>query len=195
MKKLIVVKKDATSTNYEQTTMTDNLSYNVDSEYGAAQKGGKGAPRFNSFVNTNYRKPRGGTYQENMSIDDIKDKIDGLIPLKTMQDKRILTKLPTFRTWVKYINKDTMQFRTGGLLMKVEYPEYIMLANTTQKLAWSVKLDDNIFFIKDPRELIEKAKREIEEKQTIKEQKEKQAKIKDKLYELYERGQLKILKD
>jgi hypothetical protein len=193
MKKLIVVKKDVTSTNYDETTMTDNLSYNKDSEY--IQKGGKGAvSKFNSYVNTNYKRPRGGTYQENMTIEDIKDKIDGLIPLKTMQDKRIFTKLPTFRTWVKYINKDTMQFRTGGLLMKVEYPEYIMLANTSQKLAWSVRLEDNIFFIRDPRELIEKAKRETYEKQTIKEQKEKETKIKERLYELYEKGQLKIIK-
>lgn len=194
MKKFIVVKKDVTSTNYEQTTATDNLSYNIDSEY-AAQNGGKGAPKFNSYINTTYKRPRGGTYQENMTIEDIKEKIDGLIPLKTMQDKRILTKVPIFRTWVKYINKDTMQFRTGGLLMKVEYPEYIMLANTSQKLAWSVKLEDNIFFIKDPRELIEKANQELQTKQALKEQKEKQTKIKDKLYELYEKGQLKIIKN
>ena len=93
-----------------------------------------------------------------------------------MQEKRVLETLPVFKTWIRYINRDTKQFRTGGLLMKVSYPDYIMLVNPSKNLTWSVQLKDNILFYREP---------EVVDEETIREQA-----IKDKLYEMYKRGEL-----
>jgi len=118
--------------------------------------------------------------QEQMSPEEIKEKLKDYIPLKTMKEKQILTTLKPYKTWVRYINQHTKQFRTGGLLLKVAYPDYIMLVNTNKKLTWSVQLKDNIIFIKDP-EIIKKEESEQQREQEIK----------DKLYNMYKHGQLK----
>jgi hypothetical protein len=164
---------DASETSY---TSNDNVKRIYIEQDGGEQ-------RYTSIVDVNYRKPRGGTIQDNMRTSEILEKIQGYYPLKTMKEKKILTKLPIFKTWVKYINLKDRKFRTGGLLMKVVYPDYIMLVNTKLNISWSVQLADNVIYIPDPKELIE-MENERKEKQ-------KENDIKDKLYELYLNGQLK----
>lgn len=177
-KRLIVNKQDTeTTTNYD-TNMTMTSYEEEDTTQTETQSGGGAA--FTSIVNTDYRKPREGTKQDNMSSEDIKRKLEGFVPLRTMQEKRVITTLPLFKTWVRYINKDTKQFRTGGLLMKVSYPDYIMLVNTNKTLTWSVQIRDNILFVRDPKEV-----------ERINHQKHVDNSIKEKLFDMYKRGELK----
>jgi hypothetical protein len=96
-----------------------------------------------------------------------------------MQDKKVLERLPLFKTWVRYYNTQTKQYRVGGLLMKVVYPDYIMLINTAQNLTWSVQLKDNIIYIPHPK--VAEEKRQEKKRDNI---------IKDKLLEMYKQGKL-----
>lgn len=184
MKKYIIHKKETTastdlSDDYtSETNLTDTNDY---TETDTDQYGGE--LQFKSISTSNYKKPASGSRQDNLSKEEIKERLKGYIPLRSMQEKKILTKLPYFKTWVRYINENTKQFRTGGLLMKVVYPDYIMLANTNQSLTWSVQLKNNMIFIKNPQELQEQQ-----------EKKKKDEQIKDKLYEMYKKGQLKTIK-
>jgi hypothetical protein len=118
-----------------------------------------------------------------LNIEEIKKRLNGYIPLRSEEELKILKKLPLFKTWVKYIRKDTMEFKIGGLLSKVEYPEYIMLVGTQRRFTWSVQLKDNIIFVKDPRIVFEEQRRQ-----------EKETHVKEKLYELYMDGKLEIKK-
>lgn len=172
--KRILIEKQDTSTTKPTDTFSQTLSYEEDTDYSATEQDLE--YRFMSIVNSNYRKPKGGTYQENMSTEDIRKRIEGCYVLKTMEEKRVLETLPLFKTWIRYINRDTRKFRTGGLLMKVSYPDYIMLVNPSKNLTWSVQLKDNILFYREP---------EVNDKETLREQA-----IKDKLYELYKKGDL-----
>jgi hypothetical protein len=175
--KRFYIQKKGTST----YTETDN---NTTSEYfDTEDQSGGGSGKFQRISDSKYKKPSNGSKQENMEIDDIKKKLQGYIKLKTMADKKILTTVPPFKTWVRYINNETKQFRTGGLLMKVNYPDYIMLVNTAKNITWSVQLSDNTIFIQDPKEM---ENRREKEKQKI----EKEETIKDKLYEMYKNGEL-----
>jgi hypothetical protein len=63
--------------------------------------------------------------------------------------------------------------------MKVSYPDYIMLVNTSNNLSWSVQLKDNIIYIPDQRKVNYK-----------KDEKDKEKLIKEKLYEMYQKGKL-----
>lgn len=74
---------------------------------------------------------------------------------------------------VKYISDQGM-FRTGGILIKNGFPEYIVLLNGYKKLTWSVNLRTNNIFMEDLRV------------------KDKIKKEKDNLYKLYEAGLLKV---
>lgn len=141
---------------------------------------------YKSLLDTNYRKPIDGSRQDNFTRDDILKRLRNYIPLKTIQEKRILEKLPNFKTWIKYYNTTTRQFRTGGLLMKVSYPDYIMLVNTAQNITWSVQLKDNIIYIPDQTTIQETQRRKDKKDDNIK----KEEVIKNKLYELYKRGKL-----
>jgi hypothetical protein len=165
---------ETTTTNYD-TNMT-MTSYEEDDTTDTQSGAGAG---FTSIVNSSYKKPRDGTKQDNMSSEDIKKKLEGFVPLRTMQEKRVITTLPLFKTWVRYINKDTKQFRTGGLLMKVSYPDYIMLVNTNKTLTWSVQIRDNVLFVRDPKDA-----------ERIKHQKSVDNSIKDRLFDMYKRGEL-----
>jgi len=177
-KRLIVNKQDTeTTTNYD-TNMTMTSYEEEDTTQTETQSGGGLA--FTSIVDAHYRKPREGSKQDNMSSEDIKRKLEGFVPLRTMQEKRVITTLPLFKTWVRYINKDTKQFRTGGLLMKVSYPDYIMLVNTNKTLTWSVQIRDNILFVRDPKDV-----------ERINHQRSVDNNIKDKLFDMYKRGELK----
>lgn len=178
MKKFTVQKLNSTTEDVSDITesyVQDTESYVENTE---EQEGG--AARFQSITRTDYRKPVRGSRQDNFTKDDVKKKLIGYIPLRTMKEKKVLEELPLFKTWVRYINNETKQFRTGGLLMKVEYPNYIMLVNTQKNLSWSVQLDKNILFIRDPSD----ADRYRQEKDNVQS-------TKDKLYEMYKRGELK----
>ena len=172
-KRLVIEKKD-TSTTIPTETFSETISYEEDTDYTATEQDAE--YRFMSIVNSNYQKPREGTYQDNMSTEDIRKRIEGCHVLKTIQEMRVLETLPVFKTWIRYINRETRQFRTGGLLMKVSYPDYIMLVNPSKNLTWSVQLKDNVLFYREP---------ELVDEETVREQA-----IKDRLYELYKRGDL-----
>jgi hypothetical protein len=125
-----------------------------------------------------YQRPDQGTKQDNLTPENIKHLIKDMIPLKNIKDKKVLTKLPLFKSWVKYYDRSIKKFRTGGLLMKVEYPNYIVLSNASLKLSWSVQLTDNfLLFIHNPSEKIQEI--------TVSAKKEK-------LYELYQAGKIHI---
>jgi hypothetical protein len=183
-KRLIIEKQETSDTTTTKTFDTDISSYALDSDYNTnttndtidEQVGGKES--FVSIVNTNYKKPRGGTVQDNMTTEEIRKQLESFIPLKTMQDKKVLETLPLFKTWIRYINRDTKQYRTGGLLMKVIFPDYIMLVNPAKHLTWSVQLSDNVIFIRDP-ELLQSKQEQLREHA-----------VKNKLFEMYKRGEL-----
>jgi hypothetical protein len=176
MKKKIIINKQ--NTDY---TSTDNYT---DTESTVPPLEGGSNLRYKSLVDSTYRKSRDGSIQDNLTREDILDNLDNYIPLKTMQEKRILTRLPYFKTWIKYFNTKTRQFRIGGLLMKVEYPDYIMLVNTAKKITWSVQLKDNIIYIPEDIELNDS--NQIGNKIDKKKEKE----IKDKLFKMYKNGEL-----
>jgi hypothetical protein len=171
MKRGYIIKKTGTETD------DDEESYS-ESRGGASSRDVKYSNLNNTYSNLNntgYKKPKGGSRQENFSRDDILQRLENYIPLKTMKEKQLLTQLPNFKTWIRYYNTDTKQFRTGGLLMKVSYPDYIMLVNTAQNITWSVQLKNNIIYVPDPK---------------IAKEKEKADAIKEKLFSLYKRGKL-----
>jgi len=223
----------------DYTTEYDEDSY--DPAYDTKEKIPKAKREYTRFQNTNYRFPREGTIQDNMSVDQIKANLKNFIALKTMEDKKILTSLPIFKTWVRYINKNTKQFRMGGFLMKVDYPNYVTLVNTAKNLTWSVQLKDNVFFIREPQfdetdfttdatttetttdTIVPQPKRQTQPKQVYteteveeyteitytattsdnsteeqrrryEEELREREMIKNRLYELYKRGQLTIRK-
>lgn len=114
--------------------------------------------------------------QNKLTNKEILKRLEGCISLNSIEEMEILKTLPTMKTWIRYMNKHTKLFRLGGLLMKVNYPDYIVLVNTVKKIVWSVQLKDNIIFIKDTSET------------------DKANKIKEKLFKLYNSGRL-LLKD
>jgi hypothetical protein len=158
----------------EQTETTQNTDEDYSSD---SDENGK-KYKYTSLTDTNYK---GKSKQAEMTKEQIKEKLKGYKALKTTTDKKILLELQPFKTWVRYFNTETKQFRVGGLLKLVD-PDlrYIMLVNTAKGITWSVQLNDNIIFIPDP----EKQKEKLKEK--LKEECEK-----DKLYKMYKAGKLK----
>ena len=75
---------------------------------------------------------------------------------------------------IKYITDEGL-FRTGGVLIKNGFPDYIVLLNGYKKLTWSVNLKTNNIFMED---LIEKEK--------VKQEKEN-------LYKLYKAGMIQVI--
>ena len=122
------------------------------------------------------QQPTYNSTQKNLSEEEIREKLKGYVALRSMEQKKYLETLPLYKTWIRYHNIKTNQFRTGGLLIKTSYPDYIVLQNTTKKVTWSVQLSDNIIYVPDPK---------------LKEEEKKDERLKDKLLELYKRGQLK----
>jgi hypothetical protein len=145
--------------------------------------------RYKSIASMNlsstYKKPVSGSKQDNLTKQDILDKLDGYKALRTMKEKAHLLNLPPFKVWIRYFNTKTKEFRIGGLLKLVDSQlRYIMLVNTSNNLTWSVQLADNIIFI--PKDTEQKLKENIQKEQ----EKEKETIIKDKLYKLYKQGKL-----
>lgn len=165
-----IVKKESSD---ESSSTRDDYS---DSEGYSSEGGGK--YRFTSIVESGYKKPREGSKQDNMTKEQIREKLQGYRALKTMQEKQYLLNLKPFKVWIRYFNTQTKEFRVGGLLKLVD-PEmrYIMLVNTNKNLTWSVQLKDNIIFVP----------KNIEEKE---QEKEKEKLTKEKLYKLYKEGKL-----
>lgn len=197
----IINTSDIESTSEIDTEDTTNNITNKNIKVKKSKSKSKG-PKFESIVNTslNYTRPRKGTKQDNYKKEDIIKQLNGFIPLRTIEEKKILTQLPIFRTWIKYINMETKQFRTGGFLMKVQHPDYITLANPRTKVSWSVQLNNNIIFIRDPRKNEETTEYDTDtyydtdtftETQTQTQTTDNEIEIiKDKLYKLYLKGQL-----
>jgi hypothetical protein len=186
-KKFIIEKQDTITTGTETETDSDEYfsdTQDVTQDSSNYNKGVKSG--FKSITNVNYKKPASGSRQDNFSREDILGKIENCIPLKTMKEKEILTRLPLFKTWIKYYNTEKKQFRTGGLLMKVEYPKYIMLVNTINNITWSVQLNATIIYIPHPKSIREKEEQRTEQR----ENKEKENLIKTKLYDMYKQGRL-----
>lgn len=168
-----IIKKQEYTSDTSETSDTDSYTENYYTE--TTQQDG-GTKKYISIVDSGYKKPKGGTLQDNLTKEDVKQKLIGYKSLKTMQQKKYLQTLAPFKTWIRYYNPTTKQFRTGGLLMKVD-PEmrFIMLVNTSKNLTWSVQLKDNIIFVPDPK---------------IQEEKEKEQNLKEKLLDLYKKGKL-----
>jgi hypothetical protein len=74
---------------------------------------------------------------------------------------------------IKYISNEGL-FRTGGILIKNGYPDYIVLLNGYKKVTWSVNLRTNNIFMEDLR-VRQKVKKE-----------------KDNLYRLFQAGLLRV---
>lgn len=220
-KKLIIEKRDESTTTDNTTSQFDTTDYDTNEYYDGytettdTSEMTKKIPikkkpvvtnrpvTFKSIVQSNYAKPVYGSKQDNLTIEEIKEKLQGYVSLKSINDKKVLTMLPLFKTWVRYYNIEKKQFRTGGLLMKVEYPEYITLVNTVNNISWSVQLKDVIIYILHPdiaRQRIEDSeeRRKEKSKETQNErkverqnEKKKEKVIKEKLYELYKKGELR----
>lgn len=177
-KKLIVKKQDS-DVESDSDSDLNNVSEAIKNDKYENRKR-KIVDRFFTLDETGYVIPPEGSKQDNFTSEEILTRLEGFIPLKTIKQKEVLTTLPMFKTWVKYINTDTGKFRTGGLLMKVVYPDYIMLMNSYYNLTWSVQLKNTIIFIRNP----------IEEKR-LQLEREREEAIKEELYQLYKKGELK----
>jgi hypothetical protein len=197
-KRLIVEKQNTETTATDMTTTATDMtttydSYDSDDYYSetedtSTQTGGK---KYITVSRPQYKKPPQGSIQDNFTKDEILRRLQNCIPLKTLQEKRILNELPIFKTWIRYYNVEKRLFRVGGLLLKSGYPEYITLINPKQNVTWSVQLKDNIIYIQDPN------KQEMtrqEKQQERKEKKKKENMVKEKLYEMYQNGRLTVKK-
>lgn len=162
--------------------------YNVvknDSEY--ESESNSCSVKYDSMVNSKYKNPKEGSKQSKLTKTEIKEKLIGYKTLHEKDYKYLLT-LPVFKTWIKYYNRVTKQFRVGGLLMKVD-PElrFITLVNTGIKRSWSVQLktNENIIFVPE----LVKVKVYTPEVESEDENK-KDYIIKEKLYRMYIEGKL-----
>lgn len=164
-----IVKKESSDESSVEDSYSESESYTSD---------GGGKYKYTSIVESGYKKPKQGSKQDNMSKDQIREKLQGYKALKTSQEKRELLNLKPFKVWIRYFNTQTKEFRVGGLLKLVD-PElrYIMLVNTNKNLTWSVQLKDNIIFV--PKDVEAKEK-----------EKDKERLTKEKLYKLYKDGKL-----
>ena len=171
-----------------------------------------GGASYLSIARSDYKKPRGPSKQDQLTLEQIRTKLRGHRELKTMTEKSMLKYLQPFRVWVRYYDTKKEKFRVGGLLMKVDYPNYATLVNTKNNISWSIQLNDNIIYI--PETAVETAKqkmREIQKQQTETRDPRTETRdetlstnetrnsrredlIKDKLYDLFMKGKLKIVK-
>lgn len=105
--------------------------------------------------------------------------LHGYTSFKTFDEKKILLKLKN-KTFIRYYNTKTKEFKRGGNLLKVDPDlQNIVLANFTNNIIWKANLQDLIIFVslKHINE-IQQNEKEIKEKEKI-------TRIKDKLYRLY----------
>ena len=90
-KKFIVHKQATSSSKYDETDATsdlDDYSYSYDEDTNFTQDGG--GQGYVSIVNSNFQKPRGGSRQDKMGTEEVKKRLQGFMPLKTIQEQRLL---------------------------------------------------------------------------------------------------------
>lgn len=109
-------------------------------------KRGRGRPRSTKPKSPKFKKPANGSKQDNFTKDDILNRIQGLTPFTTLEEKKILYKLQRF-AHIKYFDKRVNKFRTGGFLVKNNYPTNIILTSPKLNLTWSVSLSDDIILM------------------------------------------------
>lgn len=180
-KPLLVVKKQQTETTEPSTDTQTYETQTYDTQTYDTQTETQTYDTQTEIQTDKFAKFKVKSVQNTLTVEQIKARLEGYTALKTIDEMKILKKLPLYRTWVKYIVKDTKQYRGGGMLIQSCYPEFIILKNMQNKVSWRVNLDDVIIFVKDP---INKALTEAE--------KAKEKKIKDKLFEMYVNGQLRF---
>jgi c-di-AMP phosphodiesterase-like protein len=139
-------------------------------------------------MDPHYVKPKEGTYQQNLTKENIINGLEGYRKLVTIEEKKMLNYIPLFKTWVKYYDTLKKEFRLGGVIIKNAYPVYIMLMNMKTKITWSVQLANNIIFIPEDKIL----ENEVSIKSIIKKDtpKNKEDKQKEMLWKLYKNGEL-----
>ena len=180
------IEETETDTDTDTDTYTDtDTNIENDYEYSSESKSGGGSYKYTSLSQTNYK---GKSKQAEFTMEQIKEKLNGYKPLKTSKDKEYLFNLNPFTVWIKYINIETHEFRTGGLLKLVDKDlKYIMLVNVDKGITWSVQLKNNMIFVPDPKKAIEKEK-------VYKEKQREEIRVKlqkDKLYKLWQDGKLR----
>lgn len=102
--------------------------------------------RFAGYIplNTVKKDPNKPTFQDQMTKRDIMSKLKDY---KRVAKNQICT-LPS-NTWLKYINKNTGKYRSGGFVKKTG-PDWVMLGNPNTGFSWSANFKDNIFYRKSP---------------------------------------------
>jgi hypothetical protein len=93
-----------------------------------------------SYDTPNYKNKK--SYQDSLSPDDIKEKLEEYRQVDNINDITINTHLRYFTVDLKTGEK---HFRLGGFLTKID-KEYVILSNG--KLRWSVQIKNSIFFEK-----------------------------------------------
>jgi hypothetical protein len=113
-----------------------------------------------------YKRPD-VTYQEKLTKEEIKEKLDGYVKVIDINDVPLNTHMRYF-----IIDKDGNKvFRTGGMLQNKDNADtYVILSNG--KLSWSVQIENAIFFKKlthnDELNIIhEMYKKKLDEKDAI----------------------------
>jgi hypothetical protein len=177
-----IVKND---TDYDPTEMTELTESDLTSK-------SENSVKYESIVNSKYKNPKEGSKQSKLTKAEIKEKLIGYKTLNKKDYNYLLT-LPVFKTWIKYYNHVTKQFRVGGLLMKVD-PElrFITLVNTGIKKSWSVQLqtNENIIFVPEPSKRLSVTVKDDEPVSKAENKKRKDYIIKEKLYKMYLDGKL-----
>jgi hypothetical protein len=124
----------------------------------------------NRLGNDNYERPK-FTEQDYISSNRelFKEKLKDFIQV----EPQFIEEIPC-KTWIKYITSDGL-YRSGGILIKNEYPNYLVLKNPYKKFTWCVDLTKNYIFMED-----------------IKTKKEEKTEM-ENLYKLYKEGFVKLL--
>ena len=198
-KKLKIIKEDTELTQtqtdeyYDTDTSTESDTESETESESETTKKKKSPPRFESLskLKKKYNKK---SIQDQLTKDEIKEKIAGTKRLDSSRSKRYLLTLPLFKVWIKYYNMKIKKFRVGGLLIKVD-PElrFITLLNPSNKITWSVQVEDCIFFIPDPKISLEKERIERELKEKEEKELQEHEELKNKLYKLYIKRKLKLV--
>jgi hypothetical protein len=107
------------------------------------------------------------TVQSEMSVSDIKKKLEDFSELKPGQFKTIQV-----GDRIRYFVNS--EFRTGGIVKFLKWPEYFVLANYSKNVSWSVQFKEPT--LKIWRKSLDKL---MKEKDDMK-----------KVYDMYKKGQL-----
>lgn len=119
--------------------------------------------------NDNYNRPK-VTKQDLISEnnDELKNKLKNWVLMPEDYLDRIKCGI-----WIRYVSHQGL-YRSGGILINNSSPTYLVLLNPKLNKTWSVNLANNYIFIED-----------IEKKKKVE-------KIKNDLYELYQKGMLDV---